>query len=65
MIIEDEENARLEICFDTTIIPIKCGLTIDEYTRGNRKIEDPYVHYKLHNDFTKYLWVLKCNSEVQ
>jgi len=64
MIIEDEENVRLKICFDTTI-PIKCGLTIDEYTHGNRKIEIPNVHYKLHNVFTKYLWVLKRNSEVQ
>ncbi len=65
MIIEDEENVRLEICFDTITIPIKCDLTIDEYTHGNRKIENPNVHYKLHNDFTKYLWVLKRNNEVQ
>jgi hypothetical protein len=38
MIIKDQKNVRLEVCFDTTTIPIKCGFTIDEYTHGSEKI---------------------------
>jgi hypothetical protein len=49
MIIKDEKNVRLQVCFDITIIAIKCSLTIDEYTHGSRKIENPNVHCKLCN----------------
>ncbi len=65
MIIENEEHANLEFCLDTITIPIRCSLTIDEYTHGSRKIENPSVHYKLHNDLIEYLSVLKGNNEVQ
>lgn len=39
MIIEDEENVRLEVVFDVANIPTRCEFTIDYYTQGNRKIK--------------------------
>jgi hypothetical protein len=65
MIIKNEKNARLEVCFDNTTIPIRCGLAIDEYTHGSRQIENPNIHYTLHNDLIENLWVPKGNNEVQ
>ncbi len=68
MIIKNKNNARLEDYFDVITIPIRRDLSIDRYTHGSREIENENVHYRLHSDFIKHLWLWKtivsCNEDI-